>query len=293
MPEILVSAKPHLVQGPARPGMVWISPGAFQMGENIFYPEERPAREVTVSGFWIDRHPVTNEQFARFVAATGYVTQGEQPDAQGGMVFREPSPLADRSLDGPCWQQIPGTDWRHPRGPETTIHALALHPVVQVTLADALAYCAWAGGDLPTEPEWEYAARGGRQGAIYTWGNEERPSGRFMANTWQGHFPYHNTAEDGFRWTSPVGSFPANGFGLLDMAGNVWEWTNDRYCLPTMATETLTPFAPQHVVKGGSHLCAPGSSFRYRPAARQPHPTAVGACDLGFRVVMRPQPELG
>lgn len=266
--------------------MVWIPGGVFQMGETAYYPEERPTREVAVAGFWIDRHPVTNEQFARFVAATRYVTQAEQPDAQGSMVFQEPAQPATQHQDAACWHWTPGADWRHPRGPETSSLSLAQHPVVQVTLADALAYCVWAGGALPSEAEWEYAARGGRRGAIFTWGNEERPNGRFMANTWQGHFPWHNTAEDGFRWTSPVGSFPANGFGLLDMAGNVWEWTNDPYRVPA------TP-ASHHVVKGGSYLCAPGSCFRYRPAARQPHPTSHGACDLGFRLVIRPQPPPG
>jgi formylglycine-generating enzyme required for sulfatase activity len=260
------------------------------MGETAFYPEERPTREAPVPGFWIDRHPVTNQQYARFVAATRYVTQAERPDAQGSMVFREPAQPAAQRPDDTAWHWMPGADWRHPRGPETSTLSLAQHPVVQITLADALAYCAWAGGELPTEAEWEYAARGGRQGAIFTWGNEERPNGRFMANTWQGHFPYHNTAEDGFRWTSPVGSFPANGYGLLDMAGNVWEWTADSYRVTaTEAGAQATPTS-QHVVKGGSHLCAPGSCFRYRPAARQPQPTSRGACDLGFRIVMRPHP---
>lgn len=279
---------------PARPSMVWIPAGVFQMGESDFYPEERPAREVAVAGFWIDRHPVTNEQFARFVAAGRYVTRAEQPDVLGSMVFQEPTqPAGHREGDTP-WRWTPGADWRHPRGPETTSQDLAQHPVVQVTLADALAYAAWAGGDLPTEAEWEYAARGGRHGAIFTWGNEERPNGRFMANTWQGRFPYHNTAEDGYLFSSPVGSFPANGFGLLDMAGNVWEWTSDPYTVTgSQAPADTTTSMTHHVVKGGSFLCAPGSCFRYRPAARQPHPTAVGACDLGFRVVMRPHPEPG
>lgn len=264
------------------------------MGEMAFFPEEAPVREVSVSGFWIDRHPVTNEQFSRFIASTRYVTRAEQPDALGGLVFQTPARAPATSLDDSWWHWIPGADWRHPRGLETTVQSLAQHPVVQVSLDDALAYCAWIGGDLPTEAEWEYAARGGRRGAIFTWGNEERPNGVFMANTWQGPFPHHNAAEDGFRYTSPVGSFPANGFGLLDMAGNVWEWTGDPYYLPaTRQPGSGASRAANHVVKGGSYLCAPATCFRYRPAARQPRPVADGACDVGFRVVMRPRPDPG
>lgn len=294
MPAYQVTTSTQIITAPGRAGMVWIPTGAFQMGECAFYPEEHPRREVAVAGFWIDRHPVTNEQFGRFVAATGYVTQAEQPDIRGGMVFHAPAHVTTTRQDDTWWRWTPGADWRHPRGTETANLALAQHPVVQVTLADALAYGAWAGGELPGEAEWEYAARGGRQGAMFTWGNEERPNGRFMANTWQGPFPFRNTAEDGFRWTSPVGSFPANGYGLLDMAGNVWEWTADPYRVPTAIDDggQATP-ALHHVVKGGSFLCAPGSCFRYRPAARKPYPTSHGACDLGFRLVIRPQTPLG
>ncbi len=274
--------------------MVWIPAGSFQMGENASYPEEAPARDVTVAGFWIDRHPVTNEQFARFAASTHYVTQAEQPDGLGGLVFQAPSPPATLPGANPWWSWTPGADWRHPRGSETSIQVLAQHPVVQVTLDDALAYCAWAGGDLPSEAEWEYAARGGREGAIFTWGNEERPGGAFMANTWQGPFPDHNTAEDGFSFTSPVGSFPANGFGLLDMAGNVWEWTHDPYRRATLDdTDPVVQQATHYVIKGGSYLCAPATCFRYRPAARKPQPANTPACDLGFRIVMRPRPDPG
>lgn len=283
------------------------------MGETAFYPEEAPVREMTVAGFWIDRHPVTNEQFARFVAATRHVTQAEQPDAAGGLVFQIPARAAGTSLADTShtwWHRTPGADWRHPRGPETAVQSLMQHPVVQVSLDDALAYCAWVGGDLPTEAEWEYAARGGRPAAIFTWGNEERPNGVFMANTWQGPFPYHNTAEDGFCFTSPVGSFPANGFGLLDMAGNVWEWTADWYTVPHAPTtghrysDLPTPHGerktstdsqgtqlclPRRVIKGGSHLCAPSDCFRYRPAARQPQDSETGTSHLGFRTVVRPR----
>ena len=289
MPAFQASA-PQLTITPTRPGMVWIPSGVFRMGESAFYPEEGPVRERWVDGFWIDRHPVTNGQFARFVAATQYVSSAEWSRLQGSMVFRSPSYCSPAPPSETWWYWVPGADWRHPSGPHSGIDGLVDHPVVHVTVADALAYCAWAGSDLPTEAEWEYAARGWRESAIFTWGNEERPGGRFLANTWQGHFPYHNNGEDGFLGTSPVGSFPANGFGLLDMAGNIWEWTRDPYTVPAGGDVADTT---HHVIKGGSYLSAPSNCFRYRPAARQPHPVALSACDLGFRVVMRPRPEPG
>jgi formylglycine-generating enzyme required for sulfatase activity len=299
--------------------MVWIPGGAFRMGSDRFYPEERPVREVRVERFWIDRHPVTNRQFSRFVAATGYVTVAERaPDpalypgappenlVAGSMVFWPTSGPVDPRDQTQWWAWTPGADWRRPRGPLSSSAELMDHPVVHVALRDAEAYCAWAGTDLPTEAEWEYAARGGLDGAIFTWGDEERPGGQFMANTWQGHFPWQNSREDGFVSTSPVGSYPANGYGLLDMAGNVWEWTKDWYAVPNPA---LPPAAccsaggareasfnprqahfriPRKVVKGGSHLCAPSYCFRYRPAARQPQDIDTGMSHLGFRCVVRP-----
>ena len=304
-----------------RPGMVWIPGGAFRMGSEDFYPEERPVREVRVDGFWIDRHPVTNRQFARFVAATGYVTVAEQPLdpalypgapaedlVAGSMVFTPTSGPVDLRNAANWWAWTPGADWRHPRGPGSSLDGLAEHPVVQVALADVEAYCAWIGAALPTEVEWERAARGGLDGAIFAWGNEERPDGQFMANTWQGHFPWYNTEEDGFAYTSPVGSFPGNGYGLLDVAGNVWEWTADWYTAPRTeagracctpeherGAERERSVTPQHaqfriprkVVKGGSHLCAPSYCFRYRPAARQPQDIGTGMSHLGFRCVVR------
>jgi formylglycine-generating enzyme required for sulfatase activity len=303
--------------------MVWISGGTFRMGSERFYSEERPVREARVDGFWIDRHPVTNEQFSRFVAATGYVTVAERPPdpalypgapsenlVAGSMVFIPTAGPVDLANHAQWWVWTPGADWRHPRGPQTSTADLADHPVVHVALEDVIAYGAWAGTDLPTEAEWEYAARGGLDGAVFTWGDEERPDGQLMANSWQGHFPWQNTKEDGHVYTSPVGSFPANGYGLLDMAGNVWEWTNDWYAVMssarphhaccTMVASAVSareasinprqaPFRiPRRVVKGGSHLCAPSYCFRYRPAARQPQDIDTGMSHLGFRCVVRP-----
>jgi formylglycine-generating enzyme required for sulfatase activity len=301
--------------------MVWVPGGMVRMGSENFYPEERPLRDVRVEGFWMDRHPVTHQQFSRFVAATGYVTVAEQiPDAAlypgappenlvaGSMVF---TPTAGPvSLENPAawWRWTPGASWRHPRGIGVPSPPLALHPVTQVALADAEAYCAWTGATLPTEAEWEYAARGGLEGCVFAWGDEERPNGQYMANTWQGHFPWQNTQEDGHLFTSPVGSYPANGYGLLDMIGNVWEWTADWYAIrPTQAPGgCCTPNSaraspreasidpaqphfriPRRVVKGGSHLCAPSYCFRYRPAARQPMDIDTGMSHLGFRTVVR------
>jgi formylglycine-generating enzyme required for sulfatase activity len=305
--------------------MVWIPGGAFRMGSDQFYPEERPVREVEVAGFWIDRHPVTNQQFARFVAATKYVTVAERaPDpalypgappenlVAGSMVFVPTVGPIELNNAAQWWVWTPGADWRQPQGPQSSINDLEHHPVVHVALEDVEAYCAWAGAALPTEAEWEYAARGGRDQAIFTWGDDERPQGRFMANTWQGYFPWRNTKEDGYVYTSPVGTYPANGYGLVDMAGNVWEWTSDWFtvgprtepapscCMaprreddareasvnPAMARFGI----PRKVVKGGSHLCAPSYCFRYRPAARQPQDIDTGMSHLGFRCAIHPRP---
>jgi formylglycine-generating enzyme required for sulfatase activity len=299
--------------------MVWIPGGTFHMGSNHFYPEERPVREMRVDGFWIDRHPVTNQQFARFVKATGYVTVAERPPdpalypgapaenlVAGSMVFVPTAGPVDLGDSARWWAWTPGADWRHPRGPHSTIVGFDAHPVVHVALHDAEAYCAWARTDLPTEAEWEYAARGGLHDAVFVWGDEERPNGEIMANTWQGHFPWQNTREDGYLYTSPVGSYPANGYGLLDMTGNVWEWTKDWYVVPSPSSEVNgcctaalaareAGISPQHalfrtprkVVKGGSHLCAASYCFRYRPAARQPQDIDSGMSHLGFRCVVR------
>ena len=308
---------------PPRPGMVWVPGGTFRMGSDRFYPEERPVRAARVGGFWIDRHPVTNRQFVRFAQATGYVTVAERaPDparypgapaanlVPGSMVFFPTPGPVDLRDNARWWRWTPGADWRHPRGPGSSIALLAAHPVVHVALDDVLAYCAWAEVGLPTEAEWERAARGSRDQAVFPWGDDERPDGFPMANTWQGQFPWQNTEEDGYRYTSPVGSYPANDFGLLDMVGNVWEWTADWYAAARdeaggtaccgaprsgdgAAAASVDPAnarsgMPRKVVKGGSHLCAPNYCLRYRPAARQPQETDTGMSHVGFRCVARP-----
>jgi len=305
--------------------MVWISGGTFRMGSNDHYPEEAPARRVTVSGFWIDRTPVTNRQFKRFVAATGYRTRAEiPPDPKlypgalpellhaGSLVFARPRSTFDLRDWSQWWNFARGADWRHPYGPGTSIDALDDHPVVHVAYSDALAYAHWAGKDLPTEAEWEFAARGGLDGAEFAWGDEFMPDGVHMANTWQGEFPLHNLHEDGYERTSPVTAFAPNGHGLHDMIGNVWEWTSDWYatglaadisrpcCIPDnprggRAADSHDPLQrdikiPRKVIKGGSHLCAPNYCRRYRPAARQAQPIDISTTHLGFRCVSRNLP---
>lgn len=311
--------------GLAPDGAVWVPGGAFAMGANDFYLEERPAHTVRVSGFWMDAAPVTNAQFAAFVAAADYRTLAEQaPDASqfpgakpdllvpGALVFRKTKTRVN--LDDPMqwWAWVPGANWRHPRGPNKGIAGLESHPVVQVAYQDAEAYARWAGKELPTEAEWEFAARGGLDGASFVWGDEESPSGKPMANTWQGEFPWVNKRLDGYEGTSPVGVFPPNGYGLHDMAGNVWEWTRDWYaprypqpgnkpcCAPvdprvSSADASFDPNQPQiriprKVLKGGSHLCAPNYCLRYRPAARTPETIDTSTCHIGFRCVTRARP---
>ena len=297
--------------------MVALPGGAFLMGSEAFYPEERPVRRVTVEPFSIDRRQVTNDDFARFVGATGYVTVAERPIdlsavpnapvetyPAGSMVFRPTDRPVDLSDSRNWWAYVPGADWRHPLGTESSIDALGDHPVVHVAYEDAEAYARWAGKDVPTEAEWEYAARGGLEGKSFTWGDEMEPHGTIMANTWQGEFPWRNTARDGFDRTSPAGAFPANGYGLYDMAGNVWEWTADWYtvpdgagdepakpcCAPAEASYDATSpeiRIPRKVLKGGSHLCAPNYCLRFRPAARMPQMIDTGMSHLGFRCVRR------
>jgi formylglycine-generating enzyme required for sulfatase activity len=279
--------------------MQWVPGGTFRMGSDRFYPEEGPAHLTDVPGFWIDTYPVDNAAFARFVAATGYVTLAERPIdpadfpgtppsllQPGGLVFRSSSDI------GRCWQYVPGVDWRHPDGAETTISGHDSDPVVQIAWHDAIAFAAWAGKRLPHEAEWEFAARGGLDGATYCWGEETTPDGRWMANTWQGDFPRANAALDGFAGRSPVGMFPPNGYGIHDMAGNVWEWTVSEFsarhterpspCCHARSGEATTP---NKVIKGGSYLCAPNYCLRYRPAARQPQSVDTATCHIGFRCV--------
>jgi formylglycine-generating enzyme required for sulfatase activity len=290
-----------------REGMIQIPAGRFRMGSADFYPEEAPVREVKVSSFAIDRGPVTVAQFTRFVDETGYVTLAERPpdpaaypDADpslmraGSVVFHPtsgPVPLNDPTR---WWAYVPGANWRHPWGPDSENSTRAEHPVTHVAFEDADAYAKWAGKQLPSETEWEYAARGGLDGAIFAWGERERPGGELMANHWQGEFPWRNTGAKGWRGTSPVGLFPANDYGLYDMTGNVWEWTSDYYSnrgpgTPDGSYDRGRPGAniPRRVIKGGSHLCAPSYCLRYRPAARQPEAIDTSTSHIGFRCIMR------
>jgi len=288
--------------------MVELPGGTFRMGSADFYPEERPVREVSVGRFWIDRHPVTVAEFRRFVKDTGYVTWAEQqpdpadyPDADpellvpGSLVFCKTQGPVDLRDYRNWWTWMPGADWRHPEGPGSNLGGRERHPVTHVAYADATAYAEWAGKSLPTEAEWEYAARGGLDGAVFTWGDEFAPKGRMMANTWQGEFPWQNLLLDRFEATSPVGTYPPNGFGLYDMAGNVWEWTDDWFATPTAETGSCCapqlPRAderfPRKVIKGGSHLCAPNYCLRYRPAARQGEAIDTSTGHIGFRCLVR------
>jgi formylglycine-generating enzyme required for sulfatase activity len=303
-----------------RPGMEWIRGGTFKMGSDRHYPEEGPAHEVTVDGFWIDRTPVTNADFRRFVEATGHVTLAERapnpadyPGARpellvpASVVFVKPSGPVDLRNHYNWWALMPGADWRHPLGPESSLDGRDDHPAVQIAYEDAAAFARWAGKKLPTEAEFEYAARGGLD-AEFAWGDELSPGGQMMANTWQGQFPYENLAADGYEGTSPVGAFPPNGYGLLDMVGNVWEWTTDWYGARHQAKshgccEMVNPRGgpradsfdpreplkiPRKVMKGGSFLCAPNYCRRYRPAARMAQAIDTATCHLGFRCVVRP-----
>ncbi|MFE2721650.1 formylglycine-generating enzyme family protein [Kitasatospora sp. NPDC059327] len=301
-------------------GMTWIPGGAALMGSNDFYPEERPAHPVVVDGFWMDEHPVTVAAFRRFVKATGHLTVAERrldpadyPGADpadlvpGALVFRRTSGPVNLDDWRRWWTYVPGASWRHPEGPDSTLHGRERHPVTQVAHEDALAYAAWAGKELPTEAQWEFAARGGLPSAVFPWGDDFMPKGRRMANTWHGRFPweYEPAGRTGAApGTSPVGGYPPNGYGLYDMAGNVWEWTADHYttrhrdpapkaCCAPRNPRVEAPAGPvperfpQRVIKGGSHLCAPNYCLRYRPAARQGQSEDTATCHLGFRCVLR------
>ena len=304
-----------------RPGMVWIPGRTFRMGSDRHYPEEAPARDVTVAGFWIDQAPVTNRDFRAFIEATGWITQAEIAPRAEDYPGADPSLLTPASLvftptDGPVdlrnianwWRFLPGAQWRRPYGPDSSIEGLDDHPVVHVAWNDVVAYAAWSGADLPTEAEWELAARGGLEDTEFAWGDEFTPGGQQMANTWQGQFPYQNTVEDGWIRTSPVGAYQANGYGLVDMVGNTWEWTQDwwsshaaeapKSCcaasrpLAEIETASIDPNDParitRKVLKGGSHLCAPSYCRRYRPAARHAQPIDTSTSHVGFRCVRRP-----
>jgi len=278
------------------------------MGSADFYPEERPVHEATVDGFWMDERPVTVGEFRRFIKATGHVTLAERPldpdefpDADpsllkpGSLVFRPARGPVDLADHRNWWEYVPGACWHRPEGPGSDTYTRGRHPVTHIAHEDAVAYATWVGKALPTEAEWERGARGDLDGARFAWGDDERPGGVPLANTWQGEFPWQNTREDGYAGTSPAGAFPANGYGLLDVCGNVWEWTSDWFagahdssapspcCAPPMADGM-----PRRVIKGGSHLCAPSYCLRYRPAARQGQAIDSSTSHIGFRCVVRP-----
>ncbi len=314
--------KSFVEQGSSRKGMTWIPGGTFLMGSEAFYPEERPVRRVAVDGFWMDEHPVTNAQFRRFVKATRYVTVAERPlnpadypDADpsllvpGSLVFQKTRGPVDLRNVANWWAYVPGASWRHPEGPGTNLGGRERHPVVHVAHEDAEAYARWAGKELPSEAEWEFAACGGIDGATYAWGEEFVPKGKMMANTWQGRFPWENLKTDRYEGTSPVKTYPPNGYGLYDATGNVWEWTSDYFSTRT-AEETQKPCCvpknprvdspegshasgqpgshiPRRVTKGGSHLCAPNYCLRYRPAARQAEAVDTSTSHIGFRCIAR------
>jgi formylglycine-generating enzyme required for sulfatase activity len=310
---------------PAR-DMMWIPGGTFRMGSDRHYVEEAPVHRATVEAFWIDRTPVTNREFREFVTATGHVTFAEiAPDPKdypgalpnmlkaGSLVFNPLKHPVDDLRDWSQWWTFKfGADWRRPYGPRSSLSGLNDHPVVHVAYSDALAYAKWAGKDLPTEAEWEFAARGGLDGAEFAWGDEFTPDGKQMANTWQGAFPHENLKLDRYERTSPATAFPPNGYGVYDMIGNVWEWTSDWYsprheadtdkacCIPINPRGGLEDGSydpcqpeikiPRKVLKGGSHLCAPNYCRRYRPAARHAEPVDTSTSHVGFRCVVRHAP---
>ncbi len=314
------AAAPHPPCQPVSPmpakgltiGMTHIAGGGFLMGAKPLHDEEGPPRQTTVGSFWIDTTEVTNRDFAAFVEATGYVTLAERAlDAKTypnlSPEQRKPSSLVFVGVDDPrappmqWWAIVPGADWRHPGGQGTSIKGREAYPVVQIAWADAKAYAEWLGRDLPTEAEWEYAARGGIDNAAYAWGDTKKTT-ESAANIWQGVFPLNDTGEDGYKAeTAPVGCFKANGYGLFDMAGNVWEWTADWYSPGLDPTDANQPHGPaeassfdpaepgtsKHVIKGGSFLCADNFCLRYRPPAREAGPTDTGSSHIGFRTILR------
>lgn len=292
------------------------------MGSDRFYPEEAPQRQVRVDGFWIDETPITNAQFAGFVAATGHVTFAEIPPdpadypgmlaelAEAGSLVFEMTAVPVNLSQVQWWDFRLGANWRQPFGQPSSWEELVDHPVVHIAHSDAEAYAKWAGKALPTEAEWEFAAKGGSDGTDYAWGDELAPNGAILANYWQGTFPYANQLLDGWLRTSPVRSYPANGYGLCNMIGNVWEWTDDWFaqpkierkargscCIPAnprggnrgQSFDRADPATriPRMVLKGGSHLCAESYCQRYRPAARYAQPIDTTTCHVGFRCIVR------
>lgn len=299
-------------EGPAPEGMVWIPGGTFWMGsDDPTMVDARPVHEVTVSGFWMDRTEVTNAQYARFVDETHYLTVAERrPDPKdfpdvpadklvaGAIVFSPPDHDVPLTNAYAWWSYVPGASWRHPEGPQSGIADRMDHPVVQVCFEDAEAYAKWAGKRLPTEAEWEFAARGGLDRKKYVWGDELKPDDKWLVNNWQGQFPRENTAEDGFKTTAPVGSYPPNGYGLVDMVGNAWEWCADWYRPeyyryspqvnprgPDSSNDPAEPGVPKRVQRGGSFLCSDLYCIRYLPGARGKGAIDSGAEHIGFRCV--------
>jgi formylglycine-generating enzyme required for sulfatase activity len=299
------------LSNPLGADMAWIPAGKFTMGANDGLPDERPLHDVKVRGFWMDRYEVTNDQFARFVEATGYVTTAEKkPEASqfpgvpeeslvpGSVVFTPLERVESLNDHMQWWRYQKGANWRHPEGPDSDIKGKGAHPVVHVSYYDCVAYAGWAGKRLPTEAEWEYAARGGLEQNPYPWGRERFPKGLWMMNIWQGQFPSENTAQDGFAGTAPVGSFPPNGYGLCDMAGNVWEWVADWYRPdyylhsprdnpqgPADSYDPAEPGVVKRVGRGGSFLCSDMYCKGYRPSARQKTSPDTGLSHTGFRCV--------
>jgi sulfatase modifying factor 1 len=322
---LAVSLALHSVAAEQPAGMVWISCGEFIMGSDQpgSRKNERPAHRVSLDGFWIDSHDVTNREFARFVEETGYVTTAERsvdweelrkqlppgtprPPPEmlqpGSLVFTPSNAPVDLTLMQNFWHCVRGANWRHPEGPASDLNGRENHPVVQVSWEDANAYVKWAGKRLPTEAEWEFAARGGFEQQRFAWGDEFRPNASFMANTWTGDFPYRNTAEDGFAGTAPVGSFPPNGCGLYDMGGNVWNWVADAYrpdihvqqaaaasCHNPIWSEPASA-SNERVTKGGSFLCHVSYCESYRPSARRGTPADTGMSHIGFRCAKSLEP---
>jgi formylglycine-generating enzyme required for sulfatase activity len=292
------TAAPHCAL-PDR-NQVRIPGGTSLMGSARFHVEEGPVHSVSVATFWIDRFDVTNAAFARFVAATHYVTDAErEPDPQdypevpadllepGGAVFQPSADSKPPEGDQQWWRFVSHADWRHPYGPTSSIVGRENDPVVQVSYRDALAYARWEGHELPTEEEYEYAARGGLSEKTYAWGNQLTPGGKWMANVWQGHFPSQNTAADGHSGVAPVGCFPPNGYGLYDMTGNVWKWTASLYS-HSAAASGIPESRVVRTIKGGSFLCSLEDCRRFRPAARQPEESGFSSMHLGFRTVSHP-----
>jgi len=297
-------------EGGETAGMAFVPGGAFKMGSERYQPEERFLHSVRVDGFWIDRHEVTNAQFRQFVDATGYVTLAERgldpkthPDAAkdllvpGSVVFIQPTDIKHGGRISQWWQYVAAANWRQPSGPGSIV-GKDNHPVVHVAYEDALAYARWRGHSLPTEAQWEFAARGGRAGED-DWSSAFDADGKPIANTWQGLFPVQNSEDDGYAGTAPVGCFQPNGYGLYDMIGNVWEWTSDWYRAGHSREAAVNPPGPDlvslrvavgtaasRVIKGGSHLCAANYCSRYRAAARQPQEADLSAAHLGFRTVL-------